>query len=346
MAKILSIIIPSYNMEKLLGRCIESLLPDKLNNIEIIIVNDGSKDNTLLVANEYKGNYPDVIVVIDKPNGNYGSCINEGLKVAKGKYIKILDADDWFDSKAFKEYILVLEKTDVDLILTDFNDVIADGPIIKRHCENLDPYKVLSSTHVFESSSFLKLGMHAVTYRTKILRDNNYKQTEGISYTDQEWIFYPMEWVQKVFYCPLNVYQYNLGREGQTMDPKIIVRNISHFIQILERMLDTLSHKEFSNEQKKYLYNCMRGTLKTIYKNVLLNDNIGFDLKTLSNLDHRIKYMLPLYYKEMDDFVIHKYLPLKYIYYWRRKQKRYPNIVLQLNKNLKLLQKKFEYYRS
>lgn len=124
--KILTIIIPSYNMEELLGRCVDSMSPEKLKNVEIIIVNDGSKDKTIDIANKYKNLYPDVVIVIDKKNGNYGSCINEGLKIATGKYVKIIDADDWVDSKSFKSFVEKLQETNSDLVLTNFNYILND----------------------------------------------------------------------------------------------------------------------------------------------------------------------------------------------------------------------------
>jgi len=129
MNKILTIIIPSYNMEKYLDNCCKSLLLSEniLKKIEIIIVNDGSKDNTSVIAHEYQNKYPDSFFVIDKQNGNYGSCINIGLKNAHGKYIKILDADDTFKTENFENYIKLLEENDVDLIISDFIGIGPDG---------------------------------------------------------------------------------------------------------------------------------------------------------------------------------------------------------------------------
>ena len=95
--KVLSLCIPSYNMEAYLGRCVDSLLAEEvIDKLEIIIVNDGSKDRTLEIANAYRDRYPQSVVVVDKPNGHYGSTVNAALKVATGRYFRLLDADDWF----------------------------------------------------------------------------------------------------------------------------------------------------------------------------------------------------------------------------------------------------------
>lgn len=107
MKKILSVCIPTYNMEALLGRCLNSFIVDKnyMNQLEIIIVNDGSKDNSSRIAHEYANKYPDTFVVVDKPNGNYGSCINAALKVATGYYFRICDADDRYENSNLVAYI-------------------------------------------------------------------------------------------------------------------------------------------------------------------------------------------------------------------------------------------------
>ena len=110
-------------MEKYLNRCVDSLLAlDILDDIEIIIVNDGSKDATLSIANQYKVQYPNSVVVIDKPNGHYGSTVNAALKVATGKYFRILDADDWFDTEAFVVFVNKLKDIDVDCVYTNFSE--------------------------------------------------------------------------------------------------------------------------------------------------------------------------------------------------------------------------------
>ena len=124
--KLLTIIIPSYNMEAYLEKAVQSLVVERelFDLLDIIIVNDGSKDQTLNIALLYANMYSSSISVIDKTNGNYGSCVNAGIKKAKGAFIKILDADDTFEIEAFKSYLRELllseeRKELVDLFVTD-----------------------------------------------------------------------------------------------------------------------------------------------------------------------------------------------------------------------------------
>ena len=97
--KILTIIIPTYNMEQYLRKCLDSLIvsEENMQRLEVLVVNDGSKDSSSAIGHEYEAKYPQTFRVIDKENGNYGSCVNRGLKEATGKYVKVLDADDYFD---------------------------------------------------------------------------------------------------------------------------------------------------------------------------------------------------------------------------------------------------------
>ena len=121
MEKLLSVIIPTYNMEALLPQCLDSLLvPQMVEALDVIIVNDGSKDQSLEIANSYAEKFPNVFCVIDKKNGNYGSCINAALPTIRGKYVKILDADDSYEKNNLCDFLALLNILDVDLVLTDY----------------------------------------------------------------------------------------------------------------------------------------------------------------------------------------------------------------------------------
>ena len=223
MNKILSIIIPSYNMQDYLPACLDSLRVDDpalFNQLDIIVVNDGSKDRTSAIAHEYVAQHPDVIRVIDKPNGNYGSCVNRGLAEARGVFIKVLDADDTFDTAAFKQFIRRLieseEKNEqVDLFLTDFVSVDVLQHTLGCKRMNLAAGKIFALDDVPYMNPIY---MHMAAYRVEPLRASGYRQTEGISYTDSEWACYPVLMVKRLCYLPLPVYSYLVGRAGQTTE--------------------------------------------------------------------------------------------------------------------------------
>lgn len=270
MSKLLSIIIPTYNMEALLPRCLDSLLVDgALEQLEAIVVNDGSRDGSLAIANRYKERFPDTVTVIDKPNGNYGSTINTALPVAKGKYVKILDSDDYFNSDGLLAFLAELQTADADILVTHFTVLNADGKteLSKYNVYGKEPYEY---GRVYELDNVLKDGyirfflMHGLTYRTKMLRQMNYRQTEGVSYTDLEWATYPLFVAQSIVFYNIDLYQYNLAREGQTMNPQVLVRNIGQLEKVTDQLL-----KFFGNYDKSKLSPVRLQFLRQYYLNRL-----------------------------------------------------------------------------
>ena len=125
MQKLLTIIVPTYNMQDYLRHCLDSLIVSNewLDLLEVLVINDGSKDKSSEIGHEFEMLYPNTFVVIDKENGNYGSCINQGLEIATGKYVKVLDADDSFDTANFEDYLRYLGSVDVDMVLTPYTIV-------------------------------------------------------------------------------------------------------------------------------------------------------------------------------------------------------------------------------
>lgn len=268
MDKILTIIIPTYNMEKYLEYCLDSLLIGKacFNLLEVLIINDGSRDTSSAIAHRYAENFPDVFRVIDKENGNYGSCINRGLKEATGKYVKVLDADDSFDTANFEGFVPYLAETDADLILSDFVVVDEDRNETHRVSYNFGK-SFLPMNRICVKERFKDMEMHAVTYRRKMLLDIGYKQTEGISYTDQQWIFAPMAAVQTVGIFNKPVYKYLVGRAGQTIDPVVKAGKMTDrtkYVLDMLRLYDAL-YQCVAPEIKEYLDARIRPNVQDIY---------------------------------------------------------------------------------
>ncbi len=123
MEKILTIVIPTYNMQDYLRRCLDSLIvpEEQMKHLEVLVVNDGSKDNSSAIAHEYQNKYPDTFRVIDKDNGHYGSCVNAALKIATGKYFRLVDADDWVNTSGLIKLIDLLSVHDEDAVFTKFS---------------------------------------------------------------------------------------------------------------------------------------------------------------------------------------------------------------------------------
>lgn len=272
MNKILTIVIPTYNMEKYLHRCLSSLVIDEklMDILEVLVVNDGSKDNSSSIAHEYQDKYPATFRVIDKENGNYGSCVNRGLKEAQGKYIKILDADDWFVTENLPKYIDFLSTHDADLILNDARVVDAEGCETGRFsCEAIRENLTLPFKKIADLGYFPQ--MHCVAYKTDLLREHGYVQTEGISYTDQEWTSMPMAYVRTFSYCRTDLYLYLLGREGQTMDVQVMNKTFSNLSKVAFSILAfTTSMEDVEEVNRRYLERKRFSFIITLYENHIL----------------------------------------------------------------------------
>ncbi len=339
--KLLSIIIPTYNMATLLPRCLDSLVAAKgaEETLEAIVVNDGSKDNSLQVAQDYQKRHPQIVTVIDKPNGNYGSTINAALPVAKGKYVKILDSDDWFDTEVLSKYLEVLGNVDADMIITHFTQIGATvREVVKYNTMGREPYeygKVYDLDKVLEDGYIRFFLMHALTYRTELLRRMGYRQTEGISYTDTEWACYPTFYAQTICFCNLNLYQYNLDREGQTMDPKVLVRSTNQLQKVTDNMLAYYEAHiaDTSDVRRKWLNQYFTNRLRILYKLYLLDmPRANFNPDDMGAMDDKYAPICTKYGWQVRLYPENKILRTDYISYWHRHHKRWPIVYEHFNK--------------
>ncbi len=320
MEKILSIIIPTYNMEKYLRKCLDSLIvcEGNMKLLEVLVVNDGSKDSSSQIAHEYESRFPNTFRVIDKENGNYGSCVNRGLKEATGKYVKVLDADDFFDTDSFNKTIVFLSENNYDLVLTDYNKVTVDGKVEKMF-ELKIPHNTPLTIKDLLGFSAARMHMHRIFYQTNKLRAINYHQTEGMSYTDQEWMGEPMTTVDTVYYLDVCLYQYLVGRDGQTVDPNTLIKSIRQYMHAIYVLLNLYNNYQGDDVHRKYLWHRIYGQSTYMYS-ILLYGTKNADLTPLFEFDSKLKQLNEVIYNELAEAkVFHIY---KYIKHWRVKQYR------------------------
>ena len=253
--KQVSIVMPAYNMEAYMEKGLDSLVNARnICKAEIIIVNDGSKDGTLKIAKGYEERLPDVVKVIDKPNGHYGSCINAALEIAAGRYFRILDADDWMDTAALEAFIDKLESCDADLVVTRRVEVETtfDGKQIytASHIEGIEYDRVYDAREfvIREHSSGCEFNMHSMTYKTDILRKANLRLPEGICYTDLLYCLVPLDRTKTLVMFDLKLYHYRLARPGSSTDRRSVRRNLTHIATVLAKMLEYMDKNKTSNE--------------------------------------------------------------------------------------------------
>lgn len=333
MKKSLSVIIPTYNMEKYLDKCLTSLIvSDKelMKQLEVLVIIDGSKDNSSKIAHTYEEKYPETFRVIEKDNGNYGSCINRGLQEATGNYIKILDADDSFNIENFEYYLTRLITVDVDLVISDFiykNESEQDGYLRRR---DLPSEKILSFNDVVNDFNENLISMHELTYNRRVFEGLNYHQTEGISYTDLEWCFLPMTNVNTIYYINRVVYRYLIGRVGQTIDITVVAKSLPHKIKTGETMTRLYSQLKIDDIHRSYMSNRLIWSNKDIYFSYLIYPYIK-DLGTLFMYDSFIKKTSLEHYNKLETLILSKRFPIKYIKIWRKqKNKNKPSLILRV----------------
>lgn len=291
MSKTLSIIVPSYNAEGYLCETIPTMLSiSNLEKLEIVIVNDGSKDNTLTIANQLKERYPQTIIVIDKENGGHGSTINAGIKVATGKYFKVVDADDWVDSKNLSDLIEYLDTVDDDEVISPFIKVYMD-----TNSEETYSYNVRNSRKTYKYSEFLSEinelpKMHSITVKTSILRDNNIEIDENCFYVDLEYNTFPMPYIKTISYFDKAVYRYRLGSPTQSVSMPSYIKNVKMHETVIFSLIDFYHSYPQATEIEKLLLNKLIGEVITIHSNIYLAmDDVKLAKAKFLSFENKIK---------------------------------------------------------
>ena len=269
--KWLTVVVPAYNAEKYLEYNLQSFLsPSAPEKLEIIVVDDGSTDGTAQIADHYHEAYPEIVKVIHKENGGHGSGINAGIRAATGRYFKVVDADDWVDHDALEkllDYIASFERKDFyaseSQKANDFaepncrsnSDVQTAAPDViynnyywrlvdetkshhdyERKAEFTEPFHGVEYHKVYDFEAIADkcyVKMHHMTIRTEILKAHQIHIDEHCYYVDMEYILYPIPYVRTIAFLPEFLYQYRIGRAGQSMDPAKLQRNAAQYDHVL-----------------------------------------------------------------------------------------------------------------
>jgi glycosyltransferase involved in cell wall biosynthesis len=291
-----------------------------IEKIEVIIVNDGSTDHSLSIAESYKEKYPQSVVLIDKPNGHYGSCINAALKIAAGKYFRPLDADDWLDTNSFAIFVDVLEKANVDMVLTNYSREFASGGSITAFSEN--DIKDIVPGNKYDFSQFnldnYLLTMHSITYRTELLTHIGFRCTEGINYTDTEYCFYPVAYIKNYVYLRLILYKYYIGRDGQSISENSLAKNRNDIYLLISKMAVSLKQSGNTGKIKENQLLILERACKYYYTAILiLNTKNNSDEIKLRHIDDLIKGLDSALYARLDKYRYCRII--KFVKIWRNK---------------------------
>lgn len=302
MNKILTVVIPTYNIEKYIRTCLDSfVIPEILDKLEVLVVNDGSKDRSAAIAREYETRYPGTFRVIDKENGGHGSTINRGLSEAAGTYFKVVDGDDWVERTAFLKLMDCLETCGSDVVLSNYYWV--HDRTGKQKAEFDEPFAGVQYGKEYrfsEISDKLFMKMHAVTWRTERIKGKIPPLDEHCFYVDMEYVLFPVPLIQTVTCIDAFVYRYRVGLPGQSMNTKSMQRNEANYDRVLDRLFafyEEQQKERAPDEVMVYLENVL-GRMAASRMKIYLSFPYGKEIPgKMRDFDRRLLEQYPKVYK-------------------------------------------------
>ena len=270
--KLLTIAVPCYNSQDYMEKCVESLVVGG-EEVEILVVDDGSKDGTAEIADRLEERYPGIVRAIHQPNKGHGGAVNTGIENATGMYFKVVDSDDKVKASSYKsildklrEYKDAEEK--IDLLISNF---VYDKEG-QAHKKGMQYRKALPRNRMFswdEAGHFKKgqyILMHSVIYRTDLLRECGLRLPEHCFYVDNIYVFNPMPNVKNMYYLDVNFYYYFIGRDDQSVNQEVMISRLDQQARVNRIMFDYFSDclNEGRVERKSHLYKYMYNYLEII----------------------------------------------------------------------------------
>lgn len=260
--KYISFAIPCYNSEAYMEKAINSILVGG-EDVEIIVVNDGSKDGTQEIAERYQEKYPTIVKAVAKSNGGHGDAVNCGLEHATGKYFKVVDSDDWVDEDALHKILDVLRHMEEDGMELDM--LIANYVYEKvgaTHKKVIHYRNVLPQDEIFrwDDMGHFRLDqyilMHSVIYRTDMLKLIQLHLPKHTFYVDNIYVYYPLPHVRKIYYMDVDFYRYFIGREDQSVNEKVMIKRLDQQIFVTKTMIDMYHLKDIGSKKlRQYMLN-------------------------------------------------------------------------------------------
>ena len=239
--------------------CIETLLFGG-ERVEIIIVNDGSKDGTAAIADRYAAMYPTIVKAVHQVNGGHGEAVNTGLKNATGKFFKVVDSDDWVDEGAYRGILDVLEiyQDDIEMLISNY--VYEKQGVKHKKAMEYSKYLPIDQIFTWEDVKPFPPGkcllMHSVIYKTQLLRDCGLELPKHTFYVDNIFVFKPLPYVKHMYYLNVDFYRYFIGREDQSVNEKIMISRLDQQMRVNRILAESYSKMDISSDKlRKYMIN-------------------------------------------------------------------------------------------
>lgn len=253
--KLLTVAIPCYNSAAYMGHAIETLLSGG-DEMEIIIVNDGSSDDTLKIAEAYQARYAGIIRVISQDNGGHGEAVNTGLANAKGLYFKVVDSDDWVNERALRQVLdtlkdLIADGDSPDMFLANYvyEKVDSRRKRVINYNWALPKGQIFTWDDIMHFKQSQNILMHSTIYRTKLLKDSGIQLPKHTFYVDNIFVYQPLPYVKTLYYLDVNLYRYFIGRTDQSVNEQVMIKRIDQQLRITKIMIE--SHNVFQIRSRK-----------------------------------------------------------------------------------------------
>lgn len=260
--KVLSIIVPAYNSRQFLDTGIPSFLhKEVLDKLDVIIVDDGSTDDTAAVAQKYCDQYPGTVRLIRQENKGHGGALNTGCAAAVGKYLKVIDADDWVETQNLPEFIRLLEQCESDVVLTHhYTRDVSTGEVKKW--KNYPPTfekgysfeEIMTMWKSFDRS----LTFHGITYNTAFYHQHGFKLSEHVFYEDHEFATIPCCYAKTVTPFDLFIYDYRIGDITQSVSNANQLKRLGHTEAVLYRLAEEYGRLDLPEDSGGRAYVCMK----------------------------------------------------------------------------------------
>lgn len=262
--KLMTAVIPCYNSAAYMSHAIETLLTGG-NDMEIIIVNDGSSDDTQKIGESYQEKYPRIVRIVSQENGGHGEAVNTGLANATGLFFKVVDSDDWVNEQALKDVLsklkeLVADGNSPDLFLANYvyEKVGAKRKKVINYHWALPKDEIFTWNDIMHFRQSQNILMHSTIYRTKLLKDCGIILPKHTFYVDNIFVYQPLPFVKTMYYMDVNLYRYFIGRDDQSVNEQVMIKRIDQQLKITKIMIEShnlqqIKPKKLRDYMIKYL---------------------------------------------------------------------------------------------
>lgn len=243
---LLSVIVPSYNSQDYLDRALATLV-DYNDEVEVLIVNDGSKDNTGALADQWASQYPTCVRAIHQENKGHGGAVNAGLKVATGTHVRVVDSDDWVDRVAMNKVLDVLREErangrELDLLVTNYvyEKQGKAHKLVVRYRNVLPQGRTIGWEDVRKCRYTQYLMMHSLTMRTELVRQSGLVMPEHTFYVDFIYSHTPFPLIRTIRYLDVDLYRYFIGRDDQSVNEPVMISRLDQLMRVNREMVKAM----------------------------------------------------------------------------------------------------------